>query len=187
MPGMKTTAYDALPPDLWSPVWQMYYSTFAEINESAAQRHMMTWEEFADTAVDRRIEKYVVTAGPGDGTPIGLGVQTTDLDAWPLISPEYFRHRWPKLYDENKIWYVGFVGVTGHHPGVFADLIVRMSAPTVAAGGVSVMDYCTTNVERGLPRAAHRILERGHDQQVITGRIDAQEFWAYDFGQPFTE
>jgi hypothetical protein len=165
--------------------WDLYRSAFAEVNALAVQRHLMTYDEFDAMTTDPRVQKWIVLsdAGAAPGEVIGLGVQTADLDAWPLISPAYFERRWSDLYAERKIWYVGFV-CTRQEPAApidtFAHIIRAMSAETRAAGGISVMDYCTANVNRGLPRGAGRILAR--EGAVDYASIDSQVFYAYDFG-----
>lgn len=167
--------------DQWAYA-DMYDQAFAEINTLAVQRHMMTESEQDAMMIDDRIEKWI--ARGDDGEPIGFGVQTTDLDAWPLISPAYFERKWPKLYAERKIWYVGFVCTRQDPPApvsTFASIITAMSEPTRAAGGVSVMDYCTVNVARGLPKGALRILRRARTETTMEA-IDQQTFVAYDFG-----
>jgi len=163
-------------------LWNMYESAFVEVNALAAQRHLMTGDEFASVMQDDRIEKW--TARDDSGQPIGFGVQTTDLESWPLISPAYFRRRWPLLYDEHRIWYVGFV-CTRQRPAApldtFPQIIIAMSERTRKAGGISVMDYCGVNVERGLPAGALRILQRARGTTAMQ-TVDAQHFHAYDFG-----
>lgn len=163
--------------------WKLYESAFAEINALAAQRHMMTSDEFVDMWADKRVEKWL--APDDEGGLIGMGVQTTDLDAWPLISPAYFERKWPKLYADRKLWYVGFVCTRQDPPApiaTFAEIITAMSEPTRAAGGISVMDYCTVNVARCLPKGALRILRRSLPSTQMEA-IDQQTFVAYDFGE----
>jgi hypothetical protein len=161
--------------------WDLYRTAFAEVNTLAAQSHLMTATEFWGVWDDENVQKWLAT--DDDGALIGLGVQTDDLNAWPLISPAYFERKWPQLYLERRIWYVGFV-CTRQEPAApidtFAQIIRAMSAETRAAGGVSVMDYCTANVERGLPKAAGRLL--GRAGKVKMQAIDSQAFYAYDFG-----
>lgn len=159
----------------------LYRGAFEEINALAVQRHMMTPAEFGDMWLDERIQKW--TAIDDRGALVGLGIQTNDLAAWPLISIEFFERRWPKLYADQAIWYVGFV-CTRQEPAApvetFGELIRAMSAETRAAGGISVMDFCTANTNRGLVRAAKGILRRSGPVEAET--IDRQIFVAYDFG-----
>lgn len=163
------------------PGWALYRDAFADIDSLAVQRHLMTPAEFDGAWEDPNVQKWLAT--DDDGALIGLGVQTTDLAAWPLISPAYFRRRWPELYDARKIWYVGFVCTRQDPPApidTFGGIIRAMSAETRAAGGISVMDFCTANVERGLPKGSQNILNRAG--RIAMQEIDAQAFYAYDFG-----
>jgi hypothetical protein len=165
------------------PAWNLCRRSFAEINALAVQRHALTPDEFMIEWNNDRIEKWF--ARDDDGDVVGMGVQTTDLDAWPLISPVYFERKWPKLYAERKIWYVGFVCTRQDPPApisTFAEIITAMSEPTRQAGGISVMDYCTVNVGRGLPKGALRILKRSREETTMEA-IDQQTFVAYDFGE----
>jgi hypothetical protein len=160
--------------------WRLYQDAFAEINVLAAQRHMMTEGEFMDAWFDKRVQKWISVDDHNE--LIGLGVQTTDLTSWPLISPAYFALKWPELYTAHKIWYVGFVCTRQDPPApidTFGAVIRAMSAETRAAGGISVMDYCTANVNRGLPKGALRLLSRAGEVEMEP--IDAQTFYAYDF------
>lgn len=161
----------------------LYARAFIEISTLAVQQHMMTPDEFVDMCTDGRIEKWLARDDEGD--LIGMGVQTTYLDAWPLISTAFFERKWPELYAERKIWYVGFVCTRQDPPApvaTFAQIITAMSTPTRAADGISVMDYCTMNVMRGLPRGALNILKRSREGTRMS-TIDQQSFVAYDFGE----
>lgn len=166
-----------------SAAGSLYVDAFLEISALAVQQHMVTPDQFLDMCEDDRIEKWFARDDEGD--LIGLGVQTTDLDAWPLISPAYFERKWPKLYAERKIWYVGFVCTRQDPPApvsTFAEIITAMSEAARAADGISVMDYCTANIMRGLPKGALRILKRSRDETRMQC-IDQQSFVAYDFGE----
>lgn len=160
----------------------LYMNTFADIDGLAAQRHLMTGDEFRDVAMDPRITKHVAWAERDDGQyPAGLSVITNHLDAWPLISPRYFQRRWPLHYEDRRIFYIGFVCVKPNAPtSTFRDLITDMSEQVFAADGIAVMDFCTANVVKGLPRATGWLLNNLHDK-AVGGRIDAQEFWAWRF------
>lgn len=161
-------------------LWDMYSCTFDEINKLAAQRHMMFRSEFDEMIDDPRIDKYIAREPEG---VLGFGVQTRELDAWHLISPQFFAHHWPRLYAEQRIWYVGFVGVASAAQGstLFRDLIVEMSRPVVEAHGMNVMDSCTYNVAvRRLPLAVQAILRRAYGS-TRAHLLDSQQFWGYTF------
>lgn len=171
---------------MFNAAWELYYTTFEEVNTLAAQRHMMTYEEFAAVMGDKRVRKFLTDT---NGAMSGLAVITNDLDAWPLISPQYFARRWPEHAAQNRIWYVGFVAVRQDprpEPGLFAEIIRAMYQPVIESRGIAVMDYCLYNVQtREVPATAHRILER-INPEVATSIIDAQYFYGYRFdGQPW--
>jgi hypothetical protein len=177
----------SLPHDVFNAASDLYYATFEEINTLAAQRHLMTYHEFDEVMNDKSIRKFV--ASDDGGGMVGLAVITNDLEAWPLISPQYFARRWPEEAEQGRIWYVGFVAVRQNprpRPHLFAEIIRAMYQPVIDSQGIAVMDYCLYNVQtRGVPAAAHRILER-INPEVTTGIIDAQYFYGYRFdGQPW--
>lgn len=162
--------------------WILYEHTFAPLAAIAVQRHVMTFKEFAEVMADPRLGKWVVT-DDDSGDMVAMGVQTTELDAWPLISPAYFQAKWPGLYAASRIWYVGFVCVRHPEapPMTFARLITAMSAPTRAVGGISVMDFCNYNVDDlHIDRAAGMALRRA-DPGARGEEIDAQRFYAFHF------
>ena len=74
-------------------MWTMYRDAFEELNTLAVQRHMMFRSEFDEVMADPRVDKYV--ALDDDGTMCGVATYTNDLDAVPLIAPQYFERHWP--------------------------------------------------------------------------------------------
>lgn len=177
--------YDVLPLGITHHSWDFYGDVFAEVNTLAAQSHMMTGAEYLDVVTDPRIDKWVSTSDATPGLITGLGVQTNDLSAWPLVSSAYFERKWPKLFAERRIFYTGFVGVHPEAPAnTFRDLLEQMIVPITAVNGVAVMDFCKHNDEvRHLPKAVAHILGRitGTPGGQRSAPIDRQEFWAYDF------
>lgn len=169
-------------------VWDLYGrydAAFRDVNRLAAQRHLMTLDEFMAVQFDPRIVKYI--AYGDDGAPIGQSCITDDLDAWPLISPEYFEARWPDLYRTRRIFYVGYVGahvdarVRTNRYGVFGALLAEMAPRVVDVAGVAVMDVCARNLWKpDVPAGAGRVLAALSDR-LRFGPIDRQEFWAYRF------
>jgi hypothetical protein len=127
---------------------------------------------------DPKIDKW---RGYDDtGCLVGLGVQTTHLDHVPLIASSFFERKWPDLYHRQPpaIWYVLFVCVAPGNPGLFADLIRRMSDETRAARGITGMDFCEVNGK--VAAAAQRILT-AVDDATAHEVIDRQEYHVFDF------
>lgn len=180
---MKTVVHTQVPAgDMLDDLWKLYQHAFAGLAGLAVQRHVMYWDEFKELMLSGTVDKYVVTDDTGQH--VGLGVQTSDLGAIPLISPEYFARHYPDLYDAGRIWYVAFIAV---HPdargaGVFAELVCRMSEVAELAGGVTGLDYCRYNqTVRDLPRVTQTMLRRRHDRVIPTECVDEQSYWVYDF------
>jgi hypothetical protein len=178
MPDIKRM--DHIPPQtpLAANLTNLYRATFAEIDELAVQRHMLSRIELRDIWADSNIQKWVAFE---DTSPVGVATITNRLGSWPLISPAYFERHFPEHYRASKIWYIGFVGVKPGHPGVFSDLITSM-APQVRDGdGMAVMDFAHYSVAvRKIDQATDRILKR-FDPRASGMEIDAQRFWAWTF------
>jgi hypothetical protein len=168
-------------PDL-DEAWALYAHLFTEINELAAQRHLMTDDEFAAVYHHPNVLKFYVHDDAG--LLAGMSVLTQDLDAWPLISPQYFARRWPEHYQHKAIWYVGFVGVLRHHPHGFRQLVNNMYTHVIGNAGIAVMDFCTYNItQRRLPAITLKLLgclNPAADMETA----DAQSFVVYRFDQP---
>src|SRR5688572_31979472 len=113
--------FEALPLSLTPDAHALYVKLFTPINALAAQRHLMTPPEFYGVANDERISKYLAYAGD---ELVGMSTLLNDLTAWPLLSPEFFRRRFPDEYAAGEIWYVGFV--CADLAGVFRQLVTDM-------------------------------------------------------------
>jgi hypothetical protein len=162
--------------------WALYVDLFTEVDELAAQRHLMTPAEFADVYADEDVLKFY--AVDDKGTPIGMSVLTRRLEAWPLISPRFFARRWPELYQRQAIWYIGFVGVLPKHVHAFRQLVSDMYPFVIGTAGVAVMDFCTYNVTaRRLPEVTLRLLGRLNPAAGMHV-LDTQSFVLYHFDQP---
>lgn len=173
---------DALDDSLLDEAWTLYYTAFHELNAFAVQRHLMYRHEFDDVVRDTQVDKYLWLDDAG--VLGGLATYTNDLNAVPLIAPQYFERRWPQLYAEHRIWYCGFVGV---HPAAqnnhrtFVELVGAMARIAHDAGGIICIDMCRFNDEvRRLSTAIPAVLERCVGQ-VRAERMDDQSYWLYEF------
>ncbi|XVV10925.1 hypothetical protein ACQP2X_39720 [Actinoplanes sp. CA-131856] len=175
---MTLAAHTPTIPDL-DAAWRLYAEIFAEVNELAAQRHLMTEAEFADVFHDPRILKFFVHDEAGDLA--GMSVLTQDLSAWPLISPQYFARHWPQHYQRRAIWYVGFVGARPTYLHGFRELVSGMYPHVIASAGIAVMDFCAYNInQRRLPSITHKLLGWMNPDAGMH-IADAQTFVVYDF------
>jgi hypothetical protein len=155
-------------------MWGVYRAAFEPVNSLAAQRHLMTHREFEDLLVDDRIGKYLAIR---EGRTAGLAVMTDNLEAWPLISAEFYARKYPG----RRVFYVGFVAVPLHQTGVFTTLIGRMQDEIAQADGVAAMDFSGFNLQqRGIGDVVRTLLT--HRVPTTTGGVvDRQEFWSFDF------
>jgi hypothetical protein len=159
-------------------VWGLYADAFEELRTTAVQRHLMLRAEFDEVMADDRVEKYVAYHGE---RLVGLATVTNDLHAMPLISPDYFAHRWPDQYAQRRIWYLGFIAIRPEDRGgpARALLVERLWQPVRASRGVAALDVCSRNDALGLPHAIQRGLEM-LSPDVVTTRLDEQAYWAYE-------
>jgi len=165
--------------DLADAAWGLYCLAFDELRVAAAQRHVMHRHEFDEVMTDKRVTKFIVE----DGEIRGLATRTNDLEAVPLISPDYFQARYPRHFASGRIFYVGFMAVHPdyHGTGVFVDMVTDMSADAAAVGGIMAMDFCRiTNKQYQLPQAALRV-GRTHNSELTATLLDEQSYWAYEF------
>jgi hypothetical protein len=167
--------------DLREALWKLYEDSFAELRSLAVQRHLMYRCEFDEVMSDPRISKYL--ALDDDGTPCGIATYTNDLDAVPLIAPEYFARHWPEHYAAKKIWYIGFVAVNPQAQGreAFALLVEQMYLIASSQNGVVGLDICTYNDDvRHMSRIFRLMISRIAENMRFS-RIDQQSYWLYEF------
>jgi ribosomal protein S18 acetylase RimI-like enzyme len=188
---MRIEMNGSVPADLTNQLWRLYNDAFDELRSTAVQRHVMVREEFDGVMRDDRVAKYMVfdTDQDGafdtdqDGRLCALGTMTNDLEAVPLISPDYFRRRWPAHFAESRIWYIVFVAVHPDYRGAgVIELLAEELYRVVSAGhGVAALDVCRRNDQiRRLPQGLARLLERSYGF-VRSDRMDEQSYWFYEF------
>jgi len=158
--------------------WRLYNDAFDELRAAAVQRHLMRRHEFDEVMADERVVKVVGVTDPD--IVVALATYTNDLEAMPLISPEYFARRWPDLYATRRIWYLGFFAVRPEHrgTGIFEAVIEDMWQVVRAGHGIAALDICRRNEELGLPQAIAQTLD-SLSPGVTASRIDEQAYWVY--------
>jgi hypothetical protein len=167
--------------DMAKAAWAMYQDAFEELNTLAVQRHMMFKSEFDEVMRDPRIDKYLALTD--DGTLAGVTTYTNDLDAVPLISPQYFERHWPEHYAAHKIWYIGFIAVSPEHQGreAFAQMVEQMYLVVSLQNGLVGLDICSYNDDvRHMSRVFRMMISRNSDSMRFN-RIDQQSYWLYEF------
>lgn len=169
--------------DLLEDAWKLYQQSFDELRHLAVQRHVMYADEFDAVMADTRVDKYLIFRA--DGALQGVGTITTNLVSMPLVSPEYFAHRWPDRYQAGQVYYIGFVAVhpDSHGSGIFGELVKAMTEVVAKLDGVAVLDVCNHNKDRlHLPRAINWLASTwaAHVKMVT---LDAQSYIAYDFAR----
>ncbi|MEP6760186.1 MAG: GNAT family N-acetyltransferase [Sporichthyaceae bacterium] len=161
--------------------WKLYVEAFDPLRRLAVQRHVMYGDEFEAVMADPRAVKYLVF--DDRGALHGLATLTNDVHSVPLVSPEWFAHRWPERFSEGRVFYIGFVGIHPHSQGsgVCAELVEAMTREVAKVDGVAVLDVCRYNRETmHLPRlvAALSSTWASHVEMID---LDAQSYIGYDF------
>jgi len=172
---------EQVPEDLRESAWALYNRAFEELRRAAVQRHVMYREEFDQVMVDPRVGKYRAMDPVDETVVAGLATFTNHLLSMPLISPDYFAHRWPDLYAEGRIWYIGFFAIDPERRGygVFESVIAHMWQQVLDSKGLALLDICRRNDEVGLPKAIHQVLQSLTPETAAT-RVDEQTYWLYD-------
>jgi hypothetical protein len=181
--GQSVSTQNVVDGDLGEDAWKLYQQSFEPLRHLAVQRHVMYADEFDAVMADPRIEKFL--AFSEDGALQGISTMTADLLAVPLVSPEYFAHRWPERYRAGQIYYIGFLAVhpDSHGSGVFGEMVKTMTREVALVEGLAVIDVCTYNKDRlHLPRAINS-LAATWCSQVQMAALDAQTYLSYDFAR----
>jgi hypothetical protein len=179
---MLVKVFDSIPDgELREAVWKLYEDSFAELRSLAVQRHLMYRNEFDDVMSDTRTSKYL--AFDDDGTVCGITTYTNDLEAVPLIAPEYFERHYPEHYAAKKIWYIGFVAVSPQAQGreAFALLVEQMYLVASAQNGLVGLDICTYNDEVRHMSRVFRLMIARQTENMRFSRLDQQSYWLYEF------
>ncbi|KUL24529.1 hypothetical protein [Actinoplanes awajinensis] len=179
---MLVKIVDQIPDEMQKAAWDLYQGAFEDLRALAVQRHLMYRSEFDEVMNDSRIDKYLCL--DDGGRLCGLSTFTNDLPAVPLIAPEYFERRWPDLYLQNKIWYVGFtaVGTDARDTRAFAELVEAMHRTAYDRNGMIAIDYCRFNDdERNFGKVVRLMLRRLSGGPIRSECMDQQSFWIYEF------
>ncbi|MBL8929491.1 MAG: hypothetical protein JNL54_05160 [Kineosporiaceae bacterium] len=171
----------SLAPDAIDALWPTYRDAFDDLQTQAAQRHLMTRSEFDQLMTDERVDKIVIRDRRLDRVA-ALSIMTNHFDAVPLVSAEYFRARWPREFEDGRVWYVGFVAIPPAYQGsrAIGSIIRHVVEQGGSRGGVFAVDICDHNAEvHRLPEAIAR-LGRAFHPGVRSTRLDAQVYWAYE-------
>lgn len=173
-------------PSLRDELWPLYRDSFTPLAERAAQRHLFSRDEIDDLLRDERLDKVVVRSRGDAGTVAALGVITNDLDAVPLVSPDYYRHRWPEHFERRRIWYVALTAVHPRFQGTRAvgRIIKYLCDLGGAEGGIFAADICEFNERELRFPTAIGVLGRTFNPGIRDLRLDAQVYWAYEVPAP---
>ena len=166
-----------LPAALLDEAWSLYLSAFEVLRTQACQRHVLYRHEFDDTMADARIIKVLGFDGP---ILTSLAIRTTDLDAVPLISPEFYEARYPRQYAGRTIFYIGFIAVLPGYQrsGAFLEqahaLMNGIPADAVIGADISGIRK-SMHLDKAFARAV-RAVSAG--TRIVY--VDTQSYYVYD-------
>ena len=168
-----------VPPPVLEATWHLYNRALEELRRTAVQRHVMYRNEFDHVMADERVWKYRAVEPKGMIT--ALATFTNQLESMPLISPDFFAHHWPRLYEAHSIWYIGFFAIHPDHrsSGVFERVIAHMWRQVRESHGIALLDIAWRNEVIGLPDGIHRVLQT-LTPGMRTTRLDDQTYWLYE-------
>lgn len=178
---MTVKRVDVLDGDLLEPAWQLYTNAFTDLKELAANRHMMYRSEFNDVMADPRITKFLILDDAG--VPAGMITWTAQLDAVPLIAPEFYAARWPEHFAQGRIFYILFFATapTARKTRAFIDGFADLFSIAEPVDGLVALDICTFNeAEHHLPQNILKLLRRMSGDRSLAERSDTQSFWTFD-------
>lgn len=180
---MSVSTQQVIHGDLLEDAWKLYQQSFDPLRSLAVARHVMYADEFDVVMADSRVEKYL--AYNENGTLASVATMTADLLSVPLVSPEYFAHRWPDRYSEGRIYYIGFLAVhpESHGSGVFGEMVKTMTREVAMVDGLAVIDLCTYNKDRLHLGRAIASLSSTWCSHVQMETLDAQYYIGYDFAR----
>ncbi len=181
-PNLDVTTVRRLPEDVIDIFWPIYRASFEPLTVRAAARHLLSREEFEEDMRDERILKFLVQDG---GRIVGMTTMTTDLDAVPWISPEYYRHHYPEHAARGAIYYFGYALVDPDHRRnrVFVAMLDTMLALLLENRAIAAYDVSRYNDET--VKLAERLFIRARQTSDVTVDVaDVQTYYAATFHGP---
>jgi hypothetical protein len=178
---MRILVETILAPATVESAWALYSKAFNELRTEAVQRHVMYRDEFDQLMADERVLKFRPVDDTAPGHVPALATFTNDLTAVPLISPHYFAHRWPELFDQHRIWYNPFFAIAPEQrsSGIFEQVITAMWERVLDSDGIAALDICRRNDLIGLSAAITGVL-RSVTPGTRATAIDEQTYWLFE-------
>jgi hypothetical protein len=166
-------------------LWRVYEQSFAPLAALAMQQHVWTREEILAELANSSIVKFV---GWQDGEPVGLCMVTSELDAVPMISPEFLRARYPEQASRDAVFYgiVIFVRVGYRGRTLFARLGTHAGQEAASRSGVIIFDVCSFNRANGAVDENLRRLAQAFPNSSMD-LIDQQSWFAIEVPEPLSE
>jgi hypothetical protein len=162
--------------------YELYRSTFGELETKAVARQLLHEDEFLEEMRDARVHKYVAWDGE---QAIGMSTLTKDLATVPWISPGYFAHHYPEHTARNAVYYLGFtlVHTQRRRARVFQAMIQEIVQVLIEDRAVCGYDLCSHNDHGlGLGASIEKLL---HGASEVTVRpVDVQTYYAATFHGP---
>jgi hypothetical protein len=156
-------------------LWDVYRANFEPLSQVAVMSQASTHAEMIEFFANPRVHKVVAWE---DGTPVGLGMVTNDLDLVVEISPPYLRSRYPEHAARDAIYIGMYVLVAPHHRRrtLFSRLYLELWQIPALVGGLMVWDVCESNRQMlNMDRLAEKIASNFPRSSV--GVLDRQTWY----------
>ncbi len=166
-------------PDEAERCWQVYRGAFAPMATRTPMRHgSYTREQFGELLSDRDFAKYIAYVGP---MVAGLCLITAALHKVPWINADYYRFRYPDLYEKGRVFYLPAVVIDPGHQDWrrIGALLLAETVTSLGEEGVLAVDY-SENLRSGLAGFVSRALGRDYDEEILERQIYA----AYAYTKP---
>lgn len=180
--------YDVVPDSLHGYLWEMYTSTFEELQKKTPTLQLMGQLEFSKALADPEVTKmFNFTEGKPDTMLIYSSIKLSP-EYYPWNSLAYFEHNFSEDYDADRIYY--FVGLFTdpefQDRGNFIKLVEPLFSDVMARdpeGARFIYDCCEDNA--WLAEVLHSLADRYQKsipedvawQVAELGRLGSQTYY----------
>jgi len=163
-------------PEEVAQLWQIYRTAFAPLATATPMRHgSYAQVQFEEVLADPEFLKFLVYA---DGVLAGLCLVTANLDKVPWVNPHYFTHRYPKLVEQRKLYYLPAVVVDPAYQDArrVGAVLLAESVRGLDPDGLLVVDY-SDKLRAAIPAFVERALGADVEEEIL----DRQVFASYAY------
>ncbi len=176
----KVTVETEIPRAEIAEFYDLYESAFGPMRTRAATRHVLHREEFEAEMLDPRVLKFV--AWDHGNYAVGLTTATNHLEAYPLISADYYHAKFPEEAARDALYYIGFslVRPEAQRGTALYRMTLEIVRLVAAHSGILCADICSYNNESF--RFADGITRFLRNRTAVTVHsLDTQTYYAAQF------